>query len=249
MTKPDPGLFITKGMKGSIEKFSLSMGYDGSVNQNKMVFHTGLDMSPYWLNIAWNCLLKTERYHKKILNEVNAENQSKLGLHLQNEFQNGMQTIMAACIAMDAYYATIKEHASIPNDLLNKWKENKTARYKQISETLKRTFTIPEETFLQMRVSLEQSFKLRDKAVHPKSGTDLPVLHPEANIISDWRFSAFRYANSKAVVQNILGFIYLTTYLKIPPTKKALKVIAEKHRNEIKPIVKKWDTRYGNLLK
>ena len=196
MDQPTAGLFITKGMKVSVEEFSLKMLENGSIETNKMILHTGLDMCPYWLNIAWSSLLKTERYHRKII----TPSQNKLGEYLQKEFQVGMQTIMAACIAMDAYYASVKEFANIPEEVSKKWRENGTARYKQISETLKRVFVIPQDIFIQIRELIKQGFELRDRAVHPNSGTDLPVLHPEANVLSDWRFSTFRYVNAKAVV-------------------------------------------------
>lgn len=71
--------------------------------------------------------------------------------------------------------------------------ETVSARYKQIAETLKRAFPISEEMFLQVRQTLKELFFLRDKAVHPQSGTDIPVPYPEINRISDWRYSAFRY--------------------------------------------------------
>ena len=248
MNQPKAGLFITKGMKVSVEEFSLSMLENGSIETNKMVFHTGLDMCPYWLNIAWANLLRTESYHKKIIEQNEAHTQNKLGEYLQKEFQNGMQTIMAACIAMDAYYASVKEYADIPEDVSKKWRENGTARYKQISETLKRVFVIPQDMFLQVRESIKKGFELRDMAVHPKSGTDLPLLHPEANVVSDWRFSTFRYINAKAVAGNMLSIIYQTSRQKIPQKKVSLRVAAKKHKKEIDPILKKWVKRHGKLF-
>lgn len=248
MTQPTGGLFITKGMKVSVEKFSLKINEDGSIETNEMLFHTGLDMCPYWLNIAWSNLLKTEQYHNKIVQQANSGSESKLGDYLQKEFQIGMQTIMAACIAMDAYYASIKPHSDIPDDVVKKWRENKTARYKQISETLKNVFTIPQNTFLQIRESIKQGFDLRDRAVHPKSGTDLPVRHPEANVLSDWRFSTFRFANAKAILGNMLSIIYQTSRQKISKEKVSLSVTSEKHKNEIDPLINRWVKRYGKLF-
>ena len=248
MTQPTKGLFITKGMKVSVEEFSLKIQENGSIETNKMTLHTGLDMCPYWLNIAWSNLLKTERYHNKIIEQVEARSENKLGDYLQKEFQIGMQTIMAACIAMDAYYASVKQFSDIPENVVKKWRENKTARYKQVSETLKNVFVIPQETFLQIRELIKQGFELRDRAVHPKSGTDLPVLHPEANVVSDWRLSTFRYVNAKAVVGNMLSIIYQTSRQKVPQKKVSLSVATEKHKKEIDPLLKKWIKRYGKLF-
>lgn len=235
-------------MKVSVEEFSLNMKEDGSIETHKMILHTGLDMCPYWLNIAWANLLKTESYHKKIIEQVEAGLENNLGDYLQKEFQLGMQTIMAACIAMDAYYASVKQYSDIPENVVKKWRENKTARYKQISEILKNVFVIPQQTFIQLRETIKQGFELRDRAIHPKSGTDLPALHPEANVISDWRFSTFRYVNAKAIVGNMLSIIYQTSRQKVPPKKVGLTVTTEKHKKEIDPLIKKWIKRYGKLF-
>jgi hypothetical protein len=205
-------------------------------------------MCPYWINIAWSNLTKTEYYHKKIIEQSNLGSEGKLGHYLQKEFQIGMQTIMAACIAMDAYYASIKPYSRISDDMVQIWRENKTARYKQIAETIRNVFKLPQGTFLEIRDSIKQGFELRDKAVHPKSGTDLPLRHPEAKVLSDWRFSTFRFVNAKAIVGNMLSIIYQTSTSKIDEHDIPLEVSMEKHRNEIYPLIKKWNDKYGNLF-
>ena len=58
--EPDPGIFLTKGMKICIPSFSISIGDDGGVVSDPVTLLTGLDMSPYWLEIAYQHLLVTE---------------------------------------------------------------------------------------------------------------------------------------------------------------------------------------------
>lgn len=248
MTELSKGLFVTKGMKLDIKEFSLSINDNGEIESNQITLHTGLDMCPYWLEIAFEQLLLTEKIHKNILKEKNKSNQEPLGILLQKEFSLGMQTIMAACIAIDAYYASIKEYANIPEDLSKKWRENGTARYKQIAETLKRTFSIPQNTFLQIREVLHQCFDLRDRAVHPKAGTDQPVLHPEANLISDWRYSVFRYVNAKTVVGHAISIIYQTARQNKKSRSPGLETTCDKHKNEIEPILNRWVKKHGKLF-
>ena len=172
-----------------------------------------------------------------------------MGDLLQKEFISGMQAIMAGCIAIDSYYASVKDFADIPEDLIKKWRQNRsTARYKQIAETLKRAFNIPQELFLKIREILKQSFKLRDMAVHPNNANDLPVLHPEINKISDWRYSAFRYANAKAIVGHSLSIIYQTARQKHDSTHQPMKIYCEKLVLKLDPTLSKWVERYGKLF-
>ena len=53
---------------------------------------------------------------------------------------------MASGIAIDAYYASIKDHIDLPEELVKAWRENGTARYKQIAEVFKRAFPLSQET-------------------------------------------------------------------------------------------------------
>jgi hypothetical protein len=47
---------------------------------------------------------------------------------------------MAAAIAIDAFYATIKNKTNIPEETFHIWKEKKTARHTQIAEVLRQAF-------------------------------------------------------------------------------------------------------------
>ena len=60
---PAPGVFVTKGMKISIPSFSISFGESGELSSDGINLHTGLDMCPFWLDIAYEHLLDTESAH------------------------------------------------------------------------------------------------------------------------------------------------------------------------------------------
>ena len=248
MTDPIPGLFITKGMEVSMPNFSLSINENVAITSNEMTIHTGLDMCPYWIEIAFAHLKRTEDIHNQLILAKNDNKESLMGDLLQNEFASGMQTIMAGCIAIDSYYASIKDFAVIEEDLAKTWKENRTARCKQIAETLKRTFVIPQDMFIKSGKILKQSFDLRDMAVHPKNGTDQPVLYPEINKITDWRYSAFRYGNAKAVVGHGLSIIYQTARQKHKNKKQVFKIYCENLVKKLEPTLSKWVENYGKLF-
>lgn len=85
-------------------------------------------------------------------------------------------------------------------------------------------------------------------AVHPKHGTDLPVLYPEINKISDWRYAAFRYTNAKAVVGHSLSIIYQTARQKKGNKKQLLKIYCENLVKKLEPTLSEWVERYGRLF-
>jgi hypothetical protein len=247
MSNKDPGLFITKGMMVSIPEFSLSINENGEMTPN-MIIHTGLDMCHYWVEIAYDHLEKTEDIHNQLISAKQVNNEPLMGDLLQKEFVSGMQAIMAGCIAIDSYYASIKDFAGIPESLKQIWREKRTARYKQIAETLKRTFVIPPDTFQIIREILKQSFGLRDMAVHPKYVTDQPVLYPEINKITDWRYQAFCYANAKTLIGHSLSLIYQTARQKQADKKKALTIYCESIVKKLDPTLSKWMGKYGKLF-
>lgn len=248
MSPEEPKLFITKGMHLDVSSFSISIDENGQITSEGPTIHSGLDMCPYWLEIAYVHLLKSEIIHNKLQSALNDNNASLMGELLQEEFVSGMQVIMASCIAIDSYYASIKDFANIPAELACKWRTKRTARHKQIAETLKRVFVMPQNMFMQIRELLKQSFNLRDKAVHPEYGTDLPVLYPEINKITDWRYSAFRYSNAKAVAGNSLSLIFQTAKQKIGSEKQPLKTYCGNLVIKLEPTYIKWVASYGELF-
>ncbi len=248
MSNPEPELFITKGMKVSIPNPSLSINKSGEITAMEITIHTGLDMCPYWIEIAYTQLRKTEDIHKQLILAKNDNNESLMGELLQKEFTSGMQAIMAGCIAIDSYYASIKDFAEIPADEVRKWRKNRTARYKQIADTLKRMFSIPPDVFLSIRKFLKQSFGLRDMAVHPKNSTELTVLYPEISKNTDWRYSAFRYANAKAVVGYSLSIIYQTARQEKGNKKHLSKTYCKNLVKSLEPTLSKWVEEYGELF-
>lgn len=248
MKSKDAQLFLTKGMTIDISSFDIIMDETGKISTKGPKIHTGLEMCPYWLEIAYDNLIETENIHNNLLSAVNDKNDPLIGELLQKEFVKGMQVVVSGCIAIDSYYASIKAFANISEAILKKWRINRTARYTQIAETFKRVFFIPEETFKQIRELLKQSFKLRDMAVHPKHGTDLPVLYPEINKYTDWRYSAFRFSNSKKVAMYSLSLILQTAKQKKDNKDKKLVAYCDKLAKKIDPIYSKWINRYGKLF-
>lgn len=246
---PDPGIFVTKGMQVSVPEFSIRINPDGTIDASPLVLHTGVDMCPFWLEIAYEQLLKTEAANDDLMAAKKEDGAEKIAEALKTESSYGMQTIMSSAVAMEAYYANVKAHITIPIELIEAWRKNKTARYLQIAEVLKIAFIMSGASANQIREILKQNFTFRNKAVHPPTGTTAPALHPELNKVTDWRFGTFRYFNAKNIAGVTLSIIAQTA--RHPHTEKyeGLKTYCETLSTQIKPIITLWESRYGQLFK
>jgi len=245
---PATGVFITKGMRVSIPQFSFRIGINGNIEGEPLILHTGIDLCPYWLDIAYDHLLCTEKANDNLMRAKELDDNEQISNALQAEFASGMQAIMASAIAMDAFYANVKENIDLPQNLTETWRKKGTARYKQTAEVLRRAFSINQETARILREILKQNYTFRDKAVHPPPGTTAPVLHPELNKVTDWRYATFRYYNAKAIVGLTLSIIAQTATKTHENKFKNLKIYCESLMISIEPKVKRWEKRYGKLF-
>lgn len=242
------GLFITKGMLINFDNFSLKIGDDGEIEVGQVSISTALDMCPYWLDIAYEHLLLTEQAHNDLMVAKELDNGEMIGKALSTEFTSGMQAIMASAIAIDAFYACIKERIEIHEDLIRVWRENKLSRYKQIVEVIRIASPMKHETVKEIRGHLKGIFHFRNMAVHPPSKKTLPLLHPELNKITDWRYVEFRYRNAKIITGDSLSIIaqiasraHNDKFINLTPYFDAL-------TSSLKPLLERWYTRYGKLF-
>lgn len=111
---------------------------------------------------------------------------------LELEFDASMQAVVAAVTCIDALYDQVVRYAPINDKTRDQWKKNRTARHKQVAETLRATFRINSEDMKKLRTLLHAMYSLRDAAVHPSSLPQPAHLHPELPIATDWRLTAFR---------------------------------------------------------
>ena len=138
-----PGVFIGKGMRVTIPAGGLSIGFDEQGNfTSSCRLHISIDLCPHWLLIAFAHICAADKMHGELLEASKADDPEAISSCLEQEFVSGMQAMMAAAIAIDAFYAAVREHAPVPSDLLENWRKNKTARAKQIFETFRRAFPI-----------------------------------------------------------------------------------------------------------
>lgn len=245
---PDPGVFLVKGDRVSISNFSISIDEQGNLGGTPVELHTGIDMSPYWLNIAYQHVKAAEKAHNGLMLAKSEKNDNLIGEYLKKESSEGMQAIVASGIAIDAYYASIKEYVEIPNSTLDAWRVNGTARYKQIAEVFRVGFHLSDKSSRNVRDILKQNLDLRDKAVHPCTGTTYPLHHVELNKVTDWRYATFRFYNTKIIYMLTLSIIFKTASQLSSKTSKELIDHCNSLVIKLKPILRKCERKYGKLL-
>lgn len=202
------GVFLSKGMRLNIPDGGLQIGIDENGQPNgHLNFNVLLDVTPHWLSIAFEHILETESHNKNVMTHHSA-NESQLQANaMESEFRAAMQACTSAAIAIDAFYATIKNYISIPDGTTKIWREKRTARYKQIAETLRVGFKIKKEPYKNLRHILKQVTEWRDLSVHPSGKFEKPMYHPDLKVGTEWRFVYYRLYNAKAIYRGILSII------------------------------------------
>lgn len=242
------GVFLTQGMKITIPEggLTLRLSDEGNIEGTVLALHVGLDMCPYWLRIACEHLVAAELNNKNVHLALTASNDEQLGLALEKEFATAMQAITAAAFAIDAFYAMVKERIDIQQEVLDAWKKNGTARKKQIYEVLRYAFSMGPDSEKQMWEIIDHIVHFRDLAVHPSAKLSAPILHPELQKGTEWRFVMYRFQNAKPAVSAVLSLV-----AQLAPRYKQkyprLKQYCEDLERSVAPIVEVWEHKYGLL--
>lgn len=240
-------LFLVKGNPLSIQNLVISAD-----DVAEITFHTGSDMCSHWLKIAYDHLLMTEKASGALADAKKIGVDEDIGDALKLEFSSGMQAVVASGIAIDAFYASVKEYISIPPETAQAWREKKIARhrYKQISEMFRLAFHLNNVYEQSQRKFIKDVFDLRNKAVHPSSETSAPALHPQLNKLASWWYAAFRFQNAKAAVTSALVIIIRLAaspkkedYVNLDLAKYCRALVVK-----TKPLIDAWEKQYGVLF-
>jgi hypothetical protein len=244
--KLNEGIFIVEGGQLSLADFSLSINNKGEITSEHLEVKLRFDVCPEWLDIAMDHLEMNASAAEDIQRCLEASDNRAVGEALKQEFRYGMQAIVASCIAIEAFYESIKELADVPEDLKHSWRKNRTAKYARIAETIKIAFNIKNESADKIRDLLKESFSYRDRAVHPNQDFMHPSIHPEFNRAVDLKFVLFRHHNAKAILHMMLSCIdQLCKYDRIKD--KKIKTYSEQLLLKVGPMLEIWENKYGKL--
>lgn len=195
------GIFISRGMTLVIPDGGLRIGFghEGK-SAGSLTLLVGFDVCPTWVELSLRHLQEAKA--KRIEREAAwvGKNEKEKAITLEREFESSMQAIMAAAIAIDAFYSIIQTYIILPPGLVQKWRTRRTSRYSQVTEVLRRAFHLKPKGTAVLREYLKEIYRVRDLAVHPSGKIKAPILHPELKIGVEWRFAYFSARNAELIV-------------------------------------------------
>ncbi|MBZ5524318.1 MAG: hypothetical protein LAP21_18940 [Acidobacteriia bacterium] len=215
------GIFISRGMTIAVPPGGLTIGIGANGNPTgNLILHVRFDVCPTWTELALRHLddAKARRTAREIA--WAGTNEEEKAASLEREFEASMQAVMAAAIALDAFYSLIQPHVQLPPSLVTQWRTKRTARYSQITEVLRRAFNLKPKRTAVLRQYLKEIYRLRDLAVHPSGKIQAPILHPEINVGVEWRFAYFRAHNAELIVNTATWILWNLAHAGKPKDSK-----------------------------
>lgn len=242
--------FLVKGDILSIPNLTFSVGDNGKLELQPITLYTGSDMCLHWLRLAYNHLLMTEEASNALIEAKKRSNNDEIGNALNLEFSSGMQAIMASVIAIDAFYASVKEHVVISAETAQAWHDNGTARYKQVAEVFRLAFRLDNADTQSLRKVIKRLFYFRNRAVHPSSKALALALHPQLGKATNWWYAAFCFQNAKMAFS--LAFRIVVRSAGSPRKEDYVNLDLAKYCRALvvktKPLIDAWEERYGGLF-
>jgi hypothetical protein len=238
-TRPTGGVFIARGTQVRIS--GLSVRLDGGPPSATLKLE--LNMPAYWFEISLGHLANAKSSRSELRTAVSAGSDEDISAALEGEFISSMQAIVSATTAIDALYAAVKTRIPIPPTFSAK---RKTARWKQVSEVLRRGFNLAPASTNKVRAVMKELYRFRDWAVHPPAEFTDPAQHPVLKSFTEWRFSAFHYDHALLLVQAALAYAHQLA--RKPPINEDMRVFCEGLERLIAPSVAEWRSSFGPLL-
>jgi hypothetical protein len=242
------GIFITRGMGLRIPKggFTIGVGPDGEVNSS-VRFEVLLDMGPYWYEVGLSHLVAAKAARYDLSDAIERQADEAKSMALEREFTAGMQVVVASATALDALYASVRDRAGIPDSLVQKWREKRTARPSQVAEVFRRSFAVKGAGFRNLTRVLREIYRFRDLAVHPPSKFSEPILHPILDTGTEWRFVSFGF---ESAFNALRGSLAVAVQLANVPRAKdlAFRDYCAGLSDRLKPITEQWTAHFGKLV-
>jgi len=183
------GIHIVRRSDFRIRDFRISFDEStGELVSSSMVTELRTDIFDHWLRIAEQASDQSEAARKFAL-EMASDAGERFAEALQREFEASLIAITASAFAIDAFFASVVEHAP-------EARVPAKTRDGTIFETFKRAFLLSHAQLTALRRPLRVRFRLRHQAVHPPATWAEPVLHPAFNLGMELRFVHYRAENA-----------------------------------------------------
>ncbi|MBI5675464.1 MAG: hypothetical protein HZC48_06540 [Nitrospirae bacterium] len=229
-----------------ISGISFSISRDGSFDSAPVEIGVSLDLYIHWLEIALQHLYEAQAAHEELLACWDSDDANRKNKALERDFSSSMQCVLASAVAVDAFYAMVRDFVTIPKKTIESWERKRLSRAKRISEVFRLGFRISSAGFKSMRSHLCELFKWRDWCVHPEAGFDKPVRYKELHVATEWRFVAFRFDNAKnslAIALSVIAQLLNQGKPRIPELAKH----CERIEYLVAPLIDVWEREFGTL--
>ena len=215
-----PNIFIMRGVSiGFGSGARLEFDEQGAIKAN-FQWHFQYEVAPPWLRIALGHAKEAQEWKERRVAAWQGTDDNLKASTLEGECASSMQAITAAAIAVDALYASVQPLIILPPMLVDTWRKKRTPRQAQVSEVIRRAFSLGSANGAIVKQNVSQIFALRDLAVHPSAHMKPAVLHPELNIGLEWRFEAFRAHNACLLVLTAGNLFWQLVHRTRPKNKK-----------------------------
>ncbi len=201
------GILIFKGMKVGILAGDLVISCNENADQNsKLILSTAYNVIPVWLRIAADSCKHAKIASNQIVEKWNENEEGRTEL-LISELGPSLQVFVACGIVLDALHETLRPHTNISEIEIEKWKQNRTSRAKQIAEIIRRCFKLNGKISTDIRKVIIEIIKYRDLAVHPSLELKNACVRPDIPVGVDWKFATYRFSNAEWCLTNTVNII------------------------------------------
>ena len=233
------GILVSDGTEFSLKGFRLVVTGDGEIAAELDGVELRPDLTVHWLAIAVEHVRDAKVGREALVASIADEWLGDHSAPLEAEFRASMQAIVASAIALEAFHSSLRDRTTVPPETLQAWRENRTARWRQVAEVIRLAFNLEPETHVQIRKSVREIFKYRDWAVHPRARSGDPVRHELLDAGTEWRFVAFTYENAHKAVGAALAVVN-NLCRATPKSRPAVVEFAQNLRTRLEPLVEEW---------
>lgn len=205
-----------------VSGFSVELAPDGTVARDggQATVELRTDMWPYWLSEAIDAAKAAAEAAAQIPElyakfEAGDAAEEELDALAERELIATMRAIGASAFAIDAFYAAVKARSPQHPDEAA-WKGKRTARHKQVTETIFYHLKISnQKSKTEIRQRASKIYEFRDKAVHSPADFKPAIHRPDLNVALDEAFSIFRRENAVMATAMAISMLdYFVSFLQ-----------------------------------
>jgi len=249
LLSPYQGVFIMQGMGVRIPVGGLRIGFGPDGLTSELTLHVAVDACPTWLQVAEEHLSTAKAANTRLKEAAKAGNESDIGRELEADLKASMQSIVASATAVDGLYAELKQHVGLDAATQEAWRSARTARYKQVTEIIRRAFPVSRRHAVGIRSAARALYHYRDKAVHPDRAFSEAVPHPEAHRNTARLYATYRYPNARELATVGMSLVAQCCRAADKARQSAAATYCRELGARVDPVLLAWEANHGEVFK